>query len=446
MSMLSTRTLPTALATPPLNAAPEVRAGQPAPGASPSFANLIDAQLSGGSNAATERANPVTTSSPPPRPLQPQSQTPSPSAKGEPRNDSSASNDAGTARGRERIAERSAAARAAEQAAVSRHARGNTQQANTRDLKARTPEPDRAHEGDGTKDVKRQPSTDETTRSPLAEWLAALNPQAPEAGPTDVAAALAFDGTQAGADAEDEAVVALPGEPTGHADAGRRLGAAPRRTATDTETGGRAATGALQQLGRFELQTATDSPSHVAELMQQPTNHAAVESVNTVPVSATDAGLAAPGAAAAPAEVQLPTPISDPDFPDLFATQVSVLVKDGVQEARLHLNPAEMGPISVQIALDGTQAQVDFTAATGATRDLIETSLPMLAAALHDAGLTLSGGGVFQQARDPSTAQHDQAGGRGQTQRFGANSTDGAEAAQAPVRRISPRGMLDLYA
>ena len=42
-----------------------------------------------------------------------------------------------------------------------------------------------------------------------------------------------------------------------------------------------------------------------------------------------------------------------------------------------------------------------------ATRQMLEQSLPTLASTLRDAGLTLSGGGVFQQARDGNAANGD---------------------------------------
>ena len=109
-------------------------------------------------------------------------------------------------------------------------------------------------------------------------------------------------------------------------------------------------------------------------------------------------------AAAAATELSLPTPIDSPDFGAAFGVQVSVLAKDGVQQAELHLNPTETGPVSIQIALDGNEARIDFGADLAATRAAIERSLPELAAALRDAGFTLTGGGVSQHAggRAPS--------------------------------------------
>jgi flagellar hook-length control protein FliK len=154
---------------------------------------------------------------------------------------------------------------------------------------------------------------------------------------------------------------------------------------------------------------------------------------------------AMPTVADAPATLAVPVPLDSPDFAQAFGVQVSVLARDGVHEARLHLNPAEMGPVSVQIAMDGERAHIDFGAQAAATRAAIEASLPELAAALRDAGLTLSGGGVSQHAP-----------GRGDADR--GSLPDGAAPAareRAAAAGTSPRpawrgrvspGGVDLYA
>ncbi|MFG5410647.1 flagellar hook-length control protein FliK [Piscinibacter sakaiensis] len=113
------------------------------------------------------------------------------------------------------------------------------------------------------------------------------------------------------------------------------------------------------------------------------------------------------------AEVQLPTPVHAPDFADALGARVSVLAGDGVQEAELHLNPGDMGPIAVKITLDGAQAQVDFGVDNARTRALLEDSLPQLASALHQAGLTLSGGGVSQHPRGQGGGTSGDASGSG---------------------------------
>ncbi len=144
------------------------------------------------------------------------------------------------------------------------------------------------------------------------------------------------------------------------------------------------------------------------------------------------------------APIALPAPLYSPEFAQVLGAQVSLLARDGVQQAELRLHPAEMGPISVQIKIDGKEARVDFSAGTAATREVIERGLPELASALREQGLTLAGGGVFQhshESRDKPDREPTGAGGRSKQRA----STDGARAART-VALPAPQGMLDLYA
>ena len=154
--------------------------------------------------------------------------------------------------------------------------------------------------------------------------------------------------------------------------------------------------------------------------------------------------------ASPPLAVAVPTPVNAPEFQQALGLQLSVLARDGVQHAELHLNPADMGPVSVQIVMDGTQARVDFGADVAATREAIEAGLPALASAMHDAGFTLAGGGVSQHSRgrgdgsEPGSA----AGAGPRARRIGAGAAaDAAGAgAQRAVRRTVALGGVDLYA
>ena len=170
------------------------------------------------------------------------------------------------------------------------------------------------------------------------------------------------------------------------------------------------------------------------------------------------AGQAAGMAGSAPAiDVTLPTPVQSPEFPEALGVQVSLLARDGVQHAELHLNPSEMGPISVRIALEGNQAQINFGADSATTRALIEAGLPELASALRDSGLTLSGGGVSQHPRDTlggsageaaSGNRQDSPNGQGGRQHGSSTHRGDAGAATAapPMRRARVANGVDLYA
>jgi flagellar hook-length control protein FliK len=147
-----------------------------------------------------------------------------------------------------------------------------------------------------------------------------------------------------------------------------------------------------------------------------------------------------------PTALALPTPVDAPDFAAALGVQVSVLVQDGIQQAELHLNPDETGPVSVHITLDGTAARVDFGADVAATRAAIERGLPELASALRDAGFTLAGGGVSQHA-------NGRAGGDDEARRATAGVDGPGRPASNPIAAESLRiaralaaGGIDLYA
>jgi flagellar hook-length control protein FliK len=146
---------------------------------------------------------------------------------------------------------------------------------------------------------------------------------------------------------------------------------------------------------------------------------------------------AAPGAGAAPLpEARLGAPPGHADFAPQLGAQISLFVRDGVQQARLHLNPAEMGPITVQIRLDGGGAQVHLAADNALTRQALEQAMPTLAGSLREAGMTLTGGGVFERPSD----QPGQPGQTGQSGQGGAGDQARARAGQRPAGRHEADG------
>jgi flagellar hook-length control protein FliK len=145
-----------------------------------------------------------------------------------------------------------------------------------------------------------------------------------------------------------------------------------------------------------------------------------------------------------PFQAELKAAVGSNQFAPALGTQLSVLVRDGIEHAQLKLNPADMGPIEVRISLDGSQAQVDFSAAHAATRQALQDAVPALASALRESGLTLTGGGVFEQPRE-QRGDARQAGPRG-----AARSSDSVPGTVSPGIELSrmarARGVVDLYA
>ena len=118
-------------------------------------------------------------------------------------------------------------------------------------------------------------------------------------------------------------------------------------------------------------------------------------------------------------------------------------MREGVHHARLELNPAEMGPLTVQIQIDGDRAQVHLAAENAHTRQALEQSMPQLAGGLREAGLTLSGGGVFEQPRQPQARR----GARFTGAADSADAAVSATLAAAPTLQMAQRrGVVDLMA
>jgi flagellar hook-length control protein FliK len=158
--------------------------------------------------------------------------------------------------------------------------------------------------------------------------------------------------------------------------------------------------------------------------------------------AAATSGPSVAGTSAAVSHQSLATRVQDPDFPETLAHSVTVLARQGIQEAKLHLNPAEMGSVSVYITVSGQQAQVDFAASASATRAALEASLSHLASALHSAGLTLTGGGVSPEP-PPRRSVPDASSGSPRQARSDADESLSTAAVALPPTRA---GRLDLYA
>jgi flagellar hook-length control protein FliK len=169
---------------------------------------------------------------------------------------------------------------------------------------------------------------------------------------------------------------------------------------------------------------------------------------NALPLPALPGGVAGaparPSDAAPPMQAEVHAELGSKDFAPALGAQLSMLVRNGIEHAQLKLNPADMGPIEVRISIDGPQAQVDFSAAQAHTRQALQDAVPALASALRDNGLTLTGGGVFEQPRE---SRGDAPAQQGHSTRATADqAADEALPTSAAPRQPRPRGVLDLYA
>ena len=218
-------------------------------------------------------------------------------------------------------------------------------------------------------------------------------------------------------------------------------------TATTTQAASREAQGPS-----FEQLLAMPARGNTAEPGSGPFRADA----SSVPVAGFAAAAmdARPAAATAETGPALQAPVHSAAFAPELAERVTLLAVDGVQTAQLELNPAEMGPVQIDIVVDAGRAEITFQAAQADTRQALERALPDLAGALREQGLTLAGGGVFQQSHqgNPSDSADDEgrrsgnAGVRGTSSRSAPDAIDVATAALSRRGVAPPRGLLDTFA
>lgn len=152
---------------------------------------------------------------------------------------------------------------------------------------------------------------------------------------------------------------------------------------------------------------------------------------------------------------RLSTAMDAPGFGAALGLKIRDWATDGIQNAWLEVHPADMGPVAIRIQVDGQQAQLDFGAASAAARSVLENSLPDLAAALQGAGLTLSGGGVYEQLsrRDADASGQDASASAGVGNGRKGRGPEGTDAGSdrlglssaSGLRALRPQGLIDTY-
>jgi flagellar hook-length control protein FliK len=280
----------------------------------------------------------------------------------------------------------------------------------------------------------------------VMHWLAAL--QQRTAAPAGELAKGTKDTKDTKNSATDAAAPASVGDDSAARAPGRSSGPTAAELKADADLKDQAAQGRAQRAAASETGLFAQALAAQAPAEKTPASPPTTVTGSKDAAALSAASLApAPGAAsdiAAPVAVVVATPVNAPDFAQELGLKLSLLARDGVQQAELHLNPADMGPVSVQIVMDGTQARVDFGADMAATRQAIEAGLPELASALRDAGFTLAGGGVSQHGGGRGDGDGNNAGADPGRRRSADAAT--VQHVATAARRIVNAGGVDLFA
>ncbi|MCX4193876.1 flagellar hook-length control protein FliK [Methylophaga sp. OBS1] len=113
--------------------------------------------------------------------------------------------------------------------------------------------------------------------------------------------------------------------------------------------------------------------------------------------------------------------MQNPAWAQVMSSRVVYMAKEGVQQAELRMNPANLGPVEVRLNVQNDQASVTFLAQQGTTREALEQALPRLRESFAESGLQLAHAEVGEhqhQQQEQSEQAGDshifaQAGGQG---------------------------------
>jgi len=97
---------------------------------------------------------------------------------------------------------------------------------------------------------------------------------------------------------------------------------------------------------------------------------------------------------------QLQQSVNKPGWSEELGSRLVWLSKEGVQEAKIRLTPANMGTIDIRISVENDQAKVSFLSQHSAVRDIIEGSLPRLREMMMEAGVKLEHANVGSQSNN----------------------------------------------
>ncbi|EPC04531.1 hypothetical protein L861_04200 [Litchfieldella anticariensis FP35 = DSM 16096] len=144
----------------------------------------------------------------------------------------------------------------------------------------------------------------------------------------------------------------------------------------------------------------------------------------------------------------LPAPMTSPQWSQQLGQQLIGLHQRGGQQIELHLNPAELGPLSVSLKVTEHGAQAQFLSAHAQVRTAIEQAIPQLREALEEQGISLGEAMVGEHPQQQQQEQPAFAGNPGM-QASGINAPQGGETQGNEM--ITPLhdaldGRVDLYA
>lgn len=115
-------------------------------------------------------------------------------------------------------------------------------------------------------------------------------------------------------------------------------------------------------------------------------------------------GISKPSSESTPGFMQS-MPERSPQWASQLNSNIKLMINSQLQEAKIAVDPPELGPINVRISLQQNEVQVHFSAQHAQTRDALEYALPRLRDMLDASGFSLADAGFSGHEQSGSEAK-----------------------------------------
>jgi flagellar hook-length control protein FliK len=179
--------------------------------------------------------------------------------------------------------------------------------------------------------------------------------------------------------------------------------------------------------------TATASEPSTAKLS---TDISPLQSLANIPLTGAAAG--------AKPQLAVGMPFQQAQWGEAVAERVMWMSSQGLQEAEIHLNPADLGPMQVKVSLVADQAHVSFVVSNASVREALDQNAIRLREMFNGEGLNLVDVDVSDQSQhQASSSDDDRNNPQFSGERAGLDLVQGEN--QLSIHS-NGKGMLSLYA
>jgi flagellar hook-length control protein FliK len=136
--------------------------------------------------------------------------------------------------------------------------------------------------------------------------------------------------------------------------------------------------GSISALGAENLSVGADNGKHAHTASDSAAFGSTSDAAAGLSQLSSSSPISAPADAAPAPTLQIHASVDGSDFSQGLSDRVSWMVGNGMNGARLQVNPPQLGPIELRISVQGDHAQVWMTTHSAVTRDALESSSPKL--------------------------------------------------------------------